>query len=151
LNKSSTKFLWIYTIVLFAVAFVLILVSAIGQNKATQNVESLQRELEQNKSFFEGAQKSLTDITNENTYLKEENESLKKENDGLKSEMKRYDEEEAADSRQESIYLAVLKAQSLYNQKKYSDCRAVLNTIDPSALSGDIKAVYENLDKRVKK
>ncbi len=132
-------------IVLFAVAFVLILVSAIGQNKANENVASLKEQLEEKQSFYEGAQKSLSDITKENEFLKSENTQLKSEVEKLTKEIDGYSQEKDVQSLEEKNTSSLLKAQNLFNQRKKKEAAKELENVVLDMLNAEEKQIYEYL------
>lgn len=148
--KSNTKFLWVYMIVLFALAFVLIFVSAIGQSRANQNVATLKEQLEEKQTFYEGAQKSLSNITEENTYLKSENERLSEELSAAKEKLEETERETSVSLIKQRNSRELLAAQRLYNEGKAKECREALLRVVIDLLEGDEREIYQFLEGHTK-
>ena len=132
--KSKTKFLWLYTILLFSIALLLILFAGMTQ----QNYE---QELENHETVAVGMQKSVTELT-------QINENLKAENAALRSELETYTSDsyrEEAEKNQRSALL--IKAVAMYNANNYKGARELLKDVDKKLLDEDQLAVYNKIMK----
>lgn len=151
MKKISTKYLWLYTITLFTIAFLLVLVTSIQQEKANESIAYYEDQLTAQKVFSEGVQKSLSNITQENEYLKEQ---LKKEKEGrvlLETQMTQKEGEIGQYLMKVQNQDKLIEAYSLYLQKKYKETRALLESIDPAHLSEEENAQKDALYQKVKK
>ena len=71
--KEKTKFIWFYTIILFSIALILILVAGLTQQNYAE-------ELATHENVAVGMQRSVTELSETNMKLNQEIGSLKKEN-----------------------------------------------------------------------
>ena len=124
--KSKTKFLWMYTIILFSVALILILVAGLTQ----QNYEE---ELATHQSAAVGMQRSVTELSETNMKLTRENETLKKQNQDL--------------TVSNEINGRLVQAVYYDNMGYESKAKSLLEGIDKEKLSEEQKKVYEKIMK----
>ena len=128
-----------YTIILFSVAFVLILFSAIsaGQHQDLK---------EESKNFHIGAQATLNSLTEENTVLKTTVEGLEKSVEALSAEV------ETLRSQNENYKKnveALLNAKELCDQGSYYPANDILAEIDSETLEGSIAEIYNQLKTKI--
>lgn len=154
MKKIEIKYLWIYTIVLFSVALALIIFSSVNQQRSQQNADYFEAELTAQRVFAEGVQKTLSNITEENEYLKEQ---LKKEREeraaeieelknGFEQETIKQKAETAAAIKKEQSANALILAHTRLEARKYKEAREVLMTVDPSLLKEEGQALYNKID-----
>lgn len=132
--KSKSKFLWLYTILLFSVALLLIIFAGMTQ----QNYEE---ELENHETVAVGMQKSVTELT-------QINENLKSENVALKNELESYRSgpiKQAADNNERSELL--IKAVVMYNDNNVKGAKELLKDMDQTLLNEDQLSVYNKIMK----
>ncbi len=136
---------------LFTIAFLLVLVTPSSRKKPTKASLTTEDQLTAQKVFSEGVQKSLSNITQENDYLKEQ---LKKEKEGrvlLETQMTQKEGEIGQYLMKVQNQDKLIEAYSLYLQKKYKETRALLESIDPAHLSEEENAQKDALYQKVKK
>lgn len=131
--KSKTKFLWMYTIILFSVALILILVAGLTQ----QNYEE---ELASHQNAAVGMQRSVTELSETNMNLAQENEALKKENEVLKEENEELSVSNELNGR---LVQAVYYSNMGYDSKAES----ILADVDKELLGEEQKSIYEKIMK----
>lgn len=92
MNKNKIQNLWIYAIILFMSAFIVLLFTAYSQIKTNENIDKYKSELQNKdvenneyKQNFSSAQEMNTKLTEEINFLKEENSNLKAELDELRN------------------------------------------------------------------
>ena len=132
--KSKSKFLWLYTILLFSVALLLIIFAGMTQ----QNYEE---ELENHETVAVGMQKSVRELT-------QINENLKSENVALKNELESYRSgpiKQAADNNERSELL--IKAVVMYNDNNVKGANVLLKDMDQTLLNEDQLSVYNKIMK----
>lgn len=151
MKKLSTKYLWLYSIALFTIAFVLILVSSIQQEKANASLAYYEDQLIAQKVFSEGVQKSLSNITQENDYLKEQLGKEKEKRALLETELTQKEGQIGQYMLKSESQGKLIEANSLYLQKKYKETRALLETIDSSQLTDAEAQQKDLLYQKVKK
>ena len=124
--QKKHKYFWIYTIVLFSVALVLILFSAFSAT----NIPELENE---NKRKIQSVDTTINQLKEENTALKEKNEALEKEKEAVKS---------ATES--------ILTAEELYTDRQYADAKEEIDKItDASVIEGKLLEKYENIKNKI--
>jgi len=151
LKKFSTKYLWLYTIALFTLAFILVLVSSIQQEKANTSLAYYEDQLTAQKVFSEGVQKSLSNITQENDYLKEQLKKEKESKQLLETELQQKESELGRYLMKAENQKKLLEAYSLYLQKKYKETKAMLETIVSDQLTDEEIQQKDLLYQKVKK
>lgn len=124
--KSKTKFLWMYTIILFSVALILILVAGLTQ----QNYEE---ELASHQNAAVGMQRSVTELSETNMNLAQENEALKKENEEL--------------SVSNELNGRLVQAVYYSNMGYDSKAESILADVDKELLGEEQKSIYEKIMK----
>lgn len=100
MNDSKKSKLWVYAVVLFTSAFIVLLFTAYSQIKLNENLNSyknqvINKETEKNEvqQNYLSAQEMNEDLNKEIESLKEENEKLKASNSILENENDYFDEE----------------------------------------------------------
>lgn len=132
--KSKTKFIWVYTIILFSIALILILVAGLTQ----QNYEE---ELQSHTEATMGMQRSVTELSDRNMVLQTENETLKAENEALKAEKEALEAEKSLGETNEKL----IEAYHKYKNGYISAAKELLETIDPETLSAEQKTLYNRI------
>lgn len=145
--KNQSKFFWIYCIVLFTSAFVLISLSAISQSRLSKDVETYRQKLDQQEGLYKGAQKSLITLNKENqelsekvTELEEQMTQLQEETNKNKDEITRLQEEN------NSIRTSVdhlLRAEEFYKKGNYIESAKHLIYVNYELLSEGTKKIYD--------
>lgn len=128
MNKKKVKFFWIYTLILFTVALVLVLFSLtnVRQKENFENrVQSLQTEYET--------------LARENTELKETNKALEEKYRLLSESVNQNKEsmEQYADA-VEKIY----EADTYYSYGDYQKAKEVIDSVDANILKEKIRTRY---------
>ncbi len=142
---KKVKSFWLYTIILFTSAFILVLFSALSGTR-------LQEEKTETQKMYHGAQSSLIELTKQNETVLAENSELKKSVDEL---LMRVDElsAEAAGAHAKSMTLsasieALLEAETLIGSGEYIDAAAALEKVDQSLLDSRALSLYTKLKKQ---
>lgn len=143
--KKKSKFIWVYSIVLFSVAFVLILFSSFtGIRYKNEHTET--------KALYRGAQNSVLQLTDDNERLQKENSEKQKRIDELTAENNelRASGEVSASEKQKYADAAenLLKAQELLNSGNKSAAKELFDTIDSGVLGENTLKLYEKLKKK---
>ena len=154
--RLSRKYLWVYIICLFTVAFLLILLSSLAQQKAYE-ASSFKEQFQAQQVFSEGVQKTLSNLTEENDWLKSEEESDRANIKQLILEKMDLDKQNSVIEQQLSnangqidTLDMLIQIQNLVNLKKTKDAKLLLAQIDPSKLSADAKVLFDGLTKKLK-
>lgn len=140
---KKSKFFWVYSILLFSIAFGLILFSAFTGIRYRE-------EQDETQALFRGAQQSITSLTQEKETLektKAENEktilSLTQEKDELALNLRAMTEMK---EKQAAAYEALLTAQQLRSERKKEEAKEVFDTIDSSLLAEKAMEIYIKLE-----
>lgn len=144
--KKNGRYFLIYTLILFSVAFVLILFSSFT------GIRYKDAQYEKN-ILFQGAQDSVVKLTEVNEELKKENARLTKQVEELTKNKSDNDESIKALNEQKEIVVKnmdmLAQAQNLYRNKEYDKARDIINQIDETALSDNAKILYDSLKNRL--
>jgi len=146
--EKKVRFFWTYTIVLFSVAFVLILFSAFSATQFQENKEESQR-------VYQGAQKSLITITEENEALKAAEKNYQTQINDLSKKVSDLSAENLAKAEERTKYEvsieAIVDAQNLYAQRNYKDAKLEIDKVDKSLLKDDTLQLYLGLKNEIDK
>lgn len=155
--KKNIKTMWFYSIVMFCVAILLILVSALSQTKITTDsslggkiATQQEQEMEQ-KAFNQTVQQSLSEIMEQNSkyeeqiarqqeeikQLEQNTVALEKENDELKKELETRD--------------MLIQGKNLYDGKQYKQAKDILINVNRQILNEDNAKMYDNLVNQLEK
>lgn len=134
--KSKTKFLWMYTIILFSVALVLIIFAGMTQ----QNYE---KELATHETAKVGLQKSAAELSQVNLLLKEENANLKKENEQLTEAQANFEEI----SKSNDLNMALIEAFYQYESGNRRTAKNMLAEVDKETLTDQQLNIYNKIIK----
>ena len=145
--KDKSRFLWIYCIILFTSALILILVSAVTQQKLSRDMETYREKLSHQEGLFQGAQKSLVTLNKENQILHEKIKELEEKINKLQEEIKQNNEDIAKLQEQsDMIKISVdnlLKAEEFFKKKQYIESASHLVKVNYELLSEDTKKIYD--------
>lgn len=150
MNNNDKKTVWIYAVVLFTSAFIVLLITAYSQIKVNKNIDEVKNKLgstEQEKSNF---QMSLSSALAENKKLNEKIETLEKEiddlrviEDNLKQEIKNLQNE---NSLKFDNYEKLIKANICYYSGDIKGCSLILTKeINKEYLEKDAEQLYQKL------
>lgn len=146
--EKKVKFFWIYTIVLFTTAFILILFSAFSGTRFQEEKTETQR-------LYQGAQKSLLTLTEQYEALLAQNEELKKSTGEMKVELESIKAEaEALKEKNAKMQKAIenmLYADELLKKKEYKAAEELISEVDSAVLEGRAKELYNKLKDQIDK
>lgn len=132
--ESRSRFFWIYSIILFLVAFFLIGFSAFTGVR-------YQEEKTAARQIYQGAQASVIELQGNLEALKKDNVDLKQQNVELKSEIENL---QVMLQKAEEIK-KLIKVQDLLNNKNKIDAKEEYEKIDSTLLEDEILSFYEKL------
>jgi predicted nucleic acid-binding Zn-ribbon protein len=121
-------------------------VSAFMQQRAQKDIEYYKNELQSQKVFSQGVQNTLSNLTEENEYLKSE---IEKEKEKLQEAEDRILTAEEEGSRAVSALDFLIQSQNLYDVRNYESAKAVLNLIDYDNLTIDAQTLYNKLAEKL--
>ncbi len=149
-NKNEKKQIWMYAVILFTGAFIILLLTAYSQVKFQNNISDYQNKLSSQEKA------KLSAVTDLKSALKE-NERLNKELESLRNKLVDSEQEIATQSSKttdmESKYNstltatdALVKALEYFNQKDYVNCAVTLKyDVKMEYLSTQGLSTYNNL------
>lgn len=143
IKKTGTlRYFWVYTLVLFSAAFILILVAGFFQARAYNNLKISEGEkvsvINQNESMIQNIQRINEQLTANLEKTKSDLEIEKGNKIGLDYEL-------SLSKRDVSNLTILYDAQQLYYQKKSASARKKLDEIDKTTLSLNTKKQYDAL------
>lgn len=130
--EKKSKFFWLYTIILFSVAFVLILFSAFS----TTNYKKV-------------ARTSIEQLTTENTNLSGQNTELEKTIEGLNEKINQMTVENENIKKNNSALIIIAKANEAFNDNDYYLAELKLSEINQDGLTDEVKELYNNIKSKV--
>lgn len=137
--KQNTKFLWLYTAILFSFALVLIFIAGLTQN-------NYKKELAVHENASKGMQESVSQLTNHNQQLSDQLKTANANIAQLQTELDTLKNEQA-----ESLHAAeandqaLLEALQLYEAGRRRDARERLGEMDRVALSPTQAYLYDQI------
>lgn len=144
--KKDGKFFLGYSILLFSVAFILILFSSFTGMRYHEAQD-------EKNQLYQGAQKSVVMLTEENEELEEENEEKDEEIQNLKAKNIELDRQLKNEKNSNETVIknmdTLFEVQGMYNRREYTNAQNKFNTIDRTALSENAKLQYDNLKKKL--
>lgn len=130
--EKKSKFFWLYTIILFSVAFVLILFSAFS----TTNYKKV-------------ARTSIEQLTTENTNLSGQKTELEKTVEGLNEKINQITVENENIKKNNSALIIIAKAQEAFNNNDYYLAQQKLSEINQEGLTDEVTELYNSIKKKV--
>lgn len=130
--NSKSRFFWVYTIILFSIAFVLILFSAFSAEKHQDFREDISK----------GTQKSISALADENKRLTDSLTGLNQSVEALSSELDLLKEENEA---YRLSVEAVLSARELCDERSYYMAQDELAKADRDLLTDKLAELYDSL------
>jgi len=137
-NKKSN--IWIYAVILFTSAFLILLFTAYSQIKLNKSLDNYKnqirsKETEKNEYLqnFTSAQEMNLKLNEEISSLKEEIEKLNDEISLLKNEL---ENKEIMQNKKDNVMEIILKATAEYVNGNVVGCASILREIDEFELSG---------------
>lgn len=144
--KNKSRYFWIYSIILFSIAFILILFSSFtGVRYKDEQYKA--------EALYQGAQTSAVSLTDENEALKKENsekgaeiKKLTDDNKSLKKDVDRLTMEKNYVIEQTEN---LLKAERLLENRRYDEAREVFLNLDTNVFSENALAKYDELKRKI--
>ncbi|MEN2775063.1 tetratricopeptide repeat protein [Acetivibrio clariflavus] len=150
MNNNDKKTVWVYAVILFTSAFIVLLITAYSQIKVNKNIDEVRNKLgstEREKSNF---QMSLSSALAENKKLNEKIQALEKEIENFKISEEKL-EKELKDFRNENSlkfenYEKLIKANICYYDGDIKSCALILTReINKNYLESDAMQLYQKL------
>ena len=149
-TRYNVKKVMKYAYVLFAVAFILVAVSALTQNwsieKMKEQIRNSQLSMNKKEIQFTDVQSEVVMLRSASKSLSAEKTALQKENEKLHKQLEDYKTESQLKT---STVSTLIDAQILYDLKKYEECATSLTAIDTKILDEKATIVYKSLTTNV--
>ena len=146
--KDKRKYLWIYAVVLFSSAFVVLVMTAFSQIKQSSNIENYDKELKEYKNKYtlslDTADKDKKTLQDKITQLQSENNNLKIITENNNSQILIQKIESCKNS-----YENLLQSDKLYSQEKYIEAAKGLRNVKEEELGEQAKKKYMFLKSKV--
>lgn len=137
-QKKSKKFLWVYTIVLFSVALVLVAISSIRHQEANEHAKDVEEKYNQQIVLTSGVQADLEK-------LQQEHEVLVQQLDEVKESEQQLQQQVDSLTKQNNSRSALISAQHAYEQKSYDEARQYLQQVDTTQLKEQEQQIFTDL------
>ncbi len=152
-NKNIKKAIWLYAVVLFASAFILLLFTYYSQNKFDRNLNDYANKLSIEEKKKNSFQTDLFSATEDNKSLKKQIDMLKKEIENLNSNKKSIEDEQKnlKEKYEKSVqaYEYLLLAENQYLDGNVIECATILlKNCNKSLLDTNAAEKYNTLVNR---
>jgi len=144
--------IWVYAVVLFTSAFIVLLITAYSQIKQQRNIDDfktqISHEQNENKKYqisYANAQEMISRLTSENESLNDENKDFSATIDKLNSDIDIIEEESQEKIKQ---YEKLSEAQSEYLKGNIVTSAQMLKNLSPEAFSGKSQELYVLLSEK---
>lgn len=154
MNENKKAKIWVYAVILFTSAFIVLLLTAYSQIKLNKNLsdyksqvyskESENKKVQQN---FSSAQEMNQKLNDEIKKLQEENNLLKANISGMEAEKANIDEKNKARIAAEDSLANALNA---YLNGNVIECAGLIDSIDSPSLEGKTLETYKALSVKAK-
>ncbi|MDR0405332.1 MAG: hypothetical protein LBH54_00915 [Clostridiales bacterium] len=138
--KIKPKFIWLYSVLLFSAALLLILISTLSQSRLTPR--GAVTETDEQQAFNQTIQQSMTDLIRENENLRESLSEANDKIDRLESESQALATDTTARSASGEATDFLLQAELLFNIGEYADSMDALQNVNALILSEQGKDLY---------
>jgi len=119
-EKNGKNTLWVYAVILFTSAFIVLLLTAYSQIKFNKNIDEYKNQLSTEENAKINIQTNLGNALNENKKLNEDLKNLSKENEDLKTKVdvndKELNNQKQKYNAMANAYDILIKAQNEYNE-----------------------------------
>ncbi len=139
--KIKSNFIWIYSVLLFSAALLLILISAISQSRLSPS-EAVSRTTEQ-QAFNQTIQKSVTDLIKENEVLRNDLFAAKDTIKKLEDEKNAFSLDNKQATLQSEASEFLIESEALFNKGKYAASRDTLQNVNANILTPQGSVLYE--------
>lgn len=141
-QKKSKKFLWVYTIVLFSVALILVAISSIRHQEASEHAKDVEEKYNQQIVMTSGVQADLEN-------LKQEHEELEQLLDETQQSQQQLQQQVDSLTKQNNSRSALIAAQDAYQDKRYDEARQSLQQVDATQLSEQEQQILTDLQSKL--
>lgn len=141
-QKKSKKFLWVYTIVLFSVALILVAISSIRHQEANEHAKDVEEKYNQQIVLTSGVQADLEK-------LQQEHEVLVQQLDEVKESEQQLQQQVDSLTKQNNSRSALISAQHAYEQKSYDESRQYLQQVDATQLNEQEQQIFTDLQSKL--
>ncbi len=151
-EKNKRKYLWIYAVVLFSSAFVVLIITAFSQVRLNDNIEEYKSKLAEHENSINRFNVSLSSAAQEKEALRQRISQLEKENDSLKgitTDGGRPSLLEQRLERSRQSFDNLLKADALYGDRDLLACARALSKVNEEDLGSRSKERYQQLKDKV--
>lgn len=151
-NKDKRNFLWIYTVILFSSAFIVLFLTGLSQVRLANNIEEYKKKLKEHEKSIQGFNLSLNSASKENWSLRQKIELLEKENSSLKSIIEDLNKLKLIQSQLERSKLSfdlLLKATDFFKKGDYVSCAEALRDVFEEDLGQEARKKYKYLKSKV--
>lgn len=138
--KQNTKFLWLYTAILFSVALVLIFIAGLTQN-------NYKKELDAHETANRGMQESVTQLTAHNQQLTDQLKEANAQLEEVRAQLEELQRQQAEQSHASAaIDQTLLEAIELYDNGDRQEARQRLEGMDRATLTPAQAYLYDQIN-----
>lgn len=152
-NKNVRSKIWLYAVVLFTSAFIVLLLTAYSQIKLNRNLSELNNQVFTKENEKNKVQLSFANAQELNNKLTEENKLLQEEKDSLSSQLAQLqsysDNNESLNKSKLDAYLKLCQAQNEYIKGNVVESAEFIKEVDSNLLDSFGNEMYVKLNKEV--
>lgn len=148
--KNKVRFIWFYSVLMFAVALLLILVSTLSQTRLAPNqaVKTVQQE---ENVFNQTIQQSVTDLVDEKQKLTDEAKASSEKIAELQTKIVALTKDNDDSKKVSQTIDFLIKAKNLFDLGQYKSSLDGLQNVNLQVLNDSAKELYSNLEKQLAK
>lgn len=148
--KSKFRFIWFYSVLMFAVALLLILVSTLSQTRLTPN-QAVKNVVQEENVFNQTIQQSVTDLVDEKQKLTDDAKVAEDKIADLQTKIVALTKDSDDSKKVAETTDFLIKAENLYDLGQYKNSLAQLQNINVQVLGSSAKELYTNLSNQLAK
>ncbi len=151
--QEKAKFFWGYSIILFTIAFVLIFMSAVSQQRLSKDVKTYKAQLNKQQWLYQGVQDNISDLTEENRNLKEktrkQEEQIEEYEEKLNSLLTQMDRLTTQNEDLIRSFDNLIAAEKSYKNKDTKKSAMYLSQVNYDILNENGQEIYNSFAKTV--
>lgn len=154
MNENKKSKIWVYAIILFTSAFVILLLTAYSQIKLNKNLSDYKSQISSQETEKKKVQQNFSSAQEMNSKLNEEIKKLQEENASLKDSLTELDTErvktEETARNRITAENGLSQAMNAYLSGNIVECAGLLDGIDMTNLEGKLAETFKILSDKVK-
>lgn len=154
MNENKKSKVWVYAVILFTSAFVILLLTAYSQIKLNKNLSDYKNQVSSQETEKKKVQQNFSSAQEMNVKLNAEIKKLQEENNTLRQNIYSLDAEKAAmqdlSNKKNAAAESFSNVMNLYLNGKILECAGIIDSVDAPNLELISRETYKTLVSKVK-